>query len=300
MLFGLREEFEYFLCSNCGCLQIKKVPPDLAKYYPKEYKTFRARSIKQSFYKSLIKKAIGKYSLLRKKPKFVKTILEKFGFGFIDNLSKAGLSQSSKILDVGTGGGQRIISLFKNGFTDLTGTDIFIEKDIIFNKSLRIFKKEISELTGKYDFIMLNHVLEHIPDQQKTLNILYKLLRSGKYLLIRIPVVGGYTWRKYKESWVAWDAPRHFYLHSEKSMRLLAENCGFRIVSIYYDSSDYQFWASEQYKNDIPLYNPKSYHIDPNTSIFTKMEIKDYKIKAKELNKNNDGNAAGFLLYKSN
>jgi hypothetical protein len=34
MMFGTRERFPYFKCSSCGCLQISKVPHDLARHYP--------------------------------------------------------------------------------------------------------------------------------------------------------------------------------------------------------------------------------------------------------------------------
>src|SRR5689334_12260350 len=36
MMFGTREEFECFLCSECGCLQIQDIPADLSKYYPSD------------------------------------------------------------------------------------------------------------------------------------------------------------------------------------------------------------------------------------------------------------------------
>ena len=40
MMFGTREEFTYFLCSDCGCLQIATLPADLSKYYPDTYYSF--------------------------------------------------------------------------------------------------------------------------------------------------------------------------------------------------------------------------------------------------------------------
>jgi hypothetical protein len=40
MQLGLREEFEYFECSKCGCLQIEEVPLDLSKYYPDNYYSY--------------------------------------------------------------------------------------------------------------------------------------------------------------------------------------------------------------------------------------------------------------------
>ena len=40
MMFGWLDEFEYFKCSNCGCLQIKQIPENIGKYYPHNYVSF--------------------------------------------------------------------------------------------------------------------------------------------------------------------------------------------------------------------------------------------------------------------
>ena len=37
MMFGFPDEFVYFKCSNCGCLQISEEPADISKYYPTDY-----------------------------------------------------------------------------------------------------------------------------------------------------------------------------------------------------------------------------------------------------------------------
>ena len=34
MMFGTRESFDYFECSNCKTLQIVDIPADLARHYP--------------------------------------------------------------------------------------------------------------------------------------------------------------------------------------------------------------------------------------------------------------------------
>jgi len=41
MMYGFRDEFEYYECPVCGCLQIQQVPSDLSKYYPRDYYSFR-------------------------------------------------------------------------------------------------------------------------------------------------------------------------------------------------------------------------------------------------------------------
>ena len=52
MMFGYRDEFEYFQCSECGCVQIKNLPLDIEKYYPSNYYSFsspQSKTIRDSF-----------------------------------------------------------------------------------------------------------------------------------------------------------------------------------------------------------------------------------------------------------
>ena len=146
---------------------------------------------------------------------------------------------------------------------------------------------------------MLNHSFEHMPDPLSVLQKLYEILSPGKYLLIRIPVADCYTWKKYNVNWVALDPPRHFFLHTSASMKILTQKSGFQLANTIYDSNEKQFWASEQYLRDIPLIDRRSYFENPKNSIFSKKQIKEYKEKTKELNKSKEGDAACFYLYKS-
>ena len=41
MMYGTRDEFEYFECENCGCLQISEIPTNLGDYYPSNYYSFK-------------------------------------------------------------------------------------------------------------------------------------------------------------------------------------------------------------------------------------------------------------------
>ena len=40
MMIGLRTEFEYFQCEDCGCLQIAELPSDMHPYYGDGYYSF--------------------------------------------------------------------------------------------------------------------------------------------------------------------------------------------------------------------------------------------------------------------
>ena len=299
MMFGTKEKFEYLECAACGCLQLVNIPGDLSKYYPNEYNAFD----KQSF--------IEKNRLLnRLQNKKVKYLLNEnkslLGWGlniikrdsFENKLVDAGVKTTYKILDIGSGTGGRLIRMRKKGFTDLTGSDLFIKENIVYDEGLRILKKDIRDIKEKYDFIMMNHSFEHFLDPLTTLKIIYQLLKPDRFLLIRIPVAASYAWGKYKTNWVALDAPRHIFIHTQKSMQVLANETGFQMTKVNYDSSEYQFIGSEQYKNNISLHSEKSYFVNPRESMFNSKDIKTFRKKAKELNKKQKGDAACFYFYK--
>ena len=299
MMFGWDEEFTYFQCSNCECLQISEYPQDISKYYPPEYVSLsKDITISQSKIKTFFKSKIAQFITGEKRNIIGMILYLLFGAGFVQKLKNTKLSLNARILDIGTGTGYNLLNLAKYGFTNLTGTDIYIEHDINYKNGVKIIKTDFIELEEKYDFIMLNHVFEHMPNPKEILSKLFQLLNPHGQLLIRIPVVNCFTWRKYQTNWVALDAPRHFFLHSHKSLSILAKESGFKLIGINYDSSDYQFWASEQYSVGIPLRHKDSYYENKTNSIFSNKQITYFKKKAKELNKINDGNAAAFYFIK--
>lgn len=79
---------------------------------------------------------------------------------------------------------------------------------------------------------------------------------------------------------------------------MLAEQAGFEVEKIEYDSSDYVIWSSEQYLKGIPLHAANSRMISKKNSIFSKEDIREFrKIIAAENAKNN-GDTAAFYLKK--
>jgi SAM-dependent methyltransferase len=298
MMLGLREEFVYFECSNCGCLQIKDIPKDISKYYPKDYSPFQNLiPSKDSFIKSFLKYHIAKHIILKKN--FFGLLLENNKkFRLIKKIGNVNIDFNSKILDVGSASGNILLDLQKYGFKNLIGSDIYIDSDIFYENGVRIYKKDISEIDQQFDFIMLNHSFEHMFDPLSVLTELKRLIKPGKYILIRIPVAGSYAWTKYGINWIALDAPRHIFLHTPKSINILVEKVGLKLERIVYDSTGKQFWGSEQYSKNISLKDDNSYDKNPSNSIFSKSQIKEFNRKAIELNKQQKGDAACFYLSK--
>ncbi|MFH2218784.1 MAG: class I SAM-dependent methyltransferase [Pseudomonadota bacterium] len=299
MMFGSEDVFEYFQCANCGCLQIKEIRDNLFKYYDDEYYSFQRPDvlfdnvIKAFFKHQRARFCLEDINLFRRV--FLKIYRPPDYFNW---LKRVNIRFESEILDVGCGTGHLLVRMKRDGFQNLTGVDAFIKEDIYYENGVKLLKKDLSGIDGRFDFIMLHHSYEHMSDPLGTIQALYRLLKPGRYVLIRIPVASSHAWESFGENWVQLDVPRHLFLHTVKSMGLLADQSGFVLEEIVFDSTDFQFWGSEQYRRGIPLRGSRSFAENPRNSIFSKKDINGFKARAKELNEKQMGDQACFYLYK--
>jgi len=298
LLYGTNETFKYIECEKCECVQIADIPQNMKDYYPDNYHGF-GFSKRYNPISNYLKIARNEYAV------FGKNLIGKFLYN--RNPQEALLSlrtinpkKSWRILDVGCGGGVLLYYLKELGFENVLGVDPFIEKDIIYNNGLKIVKKYLFEIEEEWDLIMFHHSFEHINEQKEILLKVGELLGKNGICLIRIPVVSSFAWKNYRLNWIQFDAPRHFYLHSLKSFSLLAEQSKLKLTKVKYDSSDLQFWGSEQYLKNISFFSPNSYYLNKKENIFSKKQISNFKKQAIELNNNNDGDQAIFILKKTN
>lgn len=301
MMFGLLDEFDYFQCSKCECLQIAKIPKDLSAYYPKNYYSFEL--VDESFLNKQPRKFLrnikNSYSIFKQGlvGKFLNYINQNSPYEFLSNIK---ISKHSSILDIGCGNGMFLYGLKTLGFKNVIGIDPFIEKNIKYNNKLQIQKKSIFEINKKFDLIILNHSFEHMANPLEVMKKISKLLNKKGVCVIRTPTVDSYSWSFYKENWVQLDAPRHLFIHSLKSLIFIAKKFDLKISNHIYDSTSFQFWGSEQYLKNIPLNSEKSFLRSPLKSIFSNHEIKKFEKAAKKLNKNKRGDQAVYILKKIN
>ena len=302
MMFGTKEKFDYFQCSNCNCIQIKEVPQNLGDYYPSNYYSFSDSTYKVK--KLNYFKKLQYEHLSGLKPSLLGAIVSyKYKSGFADvyrwcksmNMN----DKNAKILDIGSGGGEILKRLEVLGFTDLTGSDPFIEKDVYLSDHLRLLKKDISELRGKYDIIMLHHCLEHMDNHPQVLSQIDNLLADNGRLLIRIPVYSKPLFEKYGVDLVTLDPPRHLYVHSFRSITTLLEKQGFEVLESYYDANAFDIIASEQYQRNISLLDKDKSHIaNPKISIFSSKQIKTFKQQIAKLNADGESDTMALVIRK--
>ena len=291
-MFGFREEFTYFECGHCGCVQIADIPQNISKYYPENYYSFQSPSPLKVFIK-------GPYL---SEPLTASLILKRLlnllpGFRFIPEwIERARIKKSHAILELGSGQGTKLLELRALGYSDLTGADPFLPHDYSSPNGVVLLRKNLAELERSYDFVMLHHSLEHIPEQLETLLEIKRHLKPDGTVLIRIPLASSFAWKKYGPNWVQLDAPRHFYLHTTQSISTLAQQAGFQIVDVHHDSTSFQFWGSEQYSQDIPLRDPRSVGENKHQSLFSRSEMRGFDREARRLNSQAEGDQAAFYL----
>lgn len=297
-MYGLREEFTYFECLDCGCLQIIDIPASLDKYYPDNYDSFQVTNKSNLANKiiSVLGREQKRYSLFRQGllGKFVNA---KYSYPEGELLRKLGIRKDWKILDIGCGAGSWLLSLRELGFTSLYGVDPFIDANIN-EGSVNIQKGIIHELKNsqKFNLIRSNHSFEHIPDQYETLLKIHELLTPDGLCTIAMPVKTETIWGRYGVNWVQIDAPRHLVIHTVTSFTNLARKAGFEVVDVIFNSTAFQIWGSEQYMKDIPLKSEKSYSISRRNSIFSRKMVRHYRHEAERLNRESQGDQAIFVL----
>jgi len=279
-------------------LQIAQIPSNISRYYPSGYYSLSSRTQIRNRIEEQLLLLRDQYAFSRKG--LVGRIVYSFFPGpAMSHISSIGVAANAKILDVGCGSGRHLLVLYRQGYKNLVGIDPFIDKDLEINKGLRIYKKTIDEVDGKFDLIMFHHSLEHMPNQFSTFQAISRLLNLEGLCLIRIPTVSSYAWEKYRINWASIDAPRHFFLHSHKSIRFLAQLAQLSVTEIKGDSTEFQFWASEQYSHNIPLLSRKSILKNPLKLVLMRSQIKFWKQKSHLLNRQDKGDQIAILLKKN-
>jgi SAM-dependent methyltransferase len=290
LMFGTQEIFEYMECGACGCLQIAAIPENLGAYYPSDYYSFEPPRIKKQhpvisyLRKQRSRHYLGNSALLGKLLALGSRPAEYFGW-----MRNYGLTLESSILDVGCGNGRMLLKLAREGFSNLLGVDPYIASPIDYGNGVKIIKGDIHTLDRQFDFVMLNHAFEHLPNPVKALTGLRAIVRNSGTLLLRVPVASCYARRKYGIYWGGWDAPRHLFLHTVRSMSLLAQECRFTVERVAYDSTIAQIVISELYLRGID--RPSKAKL-----ALPKAQRLSLQRFAEELNLRGDGDTACFYL----
>ena len=158
------------------------------------------------------------------------------------------------LLDVGSGTGAFVNEMTQQGW-QATGLE---PDDGARTVAKELYDLDLTDITrfyqlapGSYDAITLWHVLEHVHDLQVYVQQLKNLLKENGKIFIALPNYTAKDAAIYKNYWAAYDTPRHLYHFSPRSMQVLIERNGLKLLQhkpMWYDSF-YISMLSSKYKN---------------------------------------------------
>lgn len=142
--------------------------------------------------------------------------------------------RNGNIMDIGCASGE-FLYVMKSGGWKVTG----IEPDEKTRlRAIQNYGIDILDESGlahfpddSFDVITLWHVLEHVPDLNKRMKEIYRVLKAEGILFIAVPISDSPDARRYAAHWAGYDVPRHLYHFTRKSMTDLLNRHSFQLIS---------------------------------------------------------------------
>lgn len=253
MMQDTKDEFEYFSCDQCNCLQISEVPENLGNYYGGKY-----------------------YSMTQSEEEEMEFAVPAVHW--------------QKVLDVGCGSGYWLVQKAREGWGNLYGCDPFLDHDRHYGDRVRIRSCSIHEMEGdgSFDVIRMHDSFEHMADPLEVLKSARRLLKADGLLTLTIPTYPNIAFEKYGPHWYQLDAPRHIFLHSKKSLEYLAKKGGLSVTGWKYQSNNSQFIRSYFYQHGIPFYKQSELMLQ----YFNEQELRELELEAERANAKEYGDYA--------
>ncbi len=303
-MFGTGDEFDYAQCLECSTVYIQDIPTNLGDFYAQDaYYSLDAdpAAALGGALTSAVVRVLGRSTLTgsdllaRAARRLPREQLHQLLIQF-SSIRLAGLAQGrdSKVLDVGSGNGQLLYALSLAGLTDLTGVDPYVDGDRALAPGVQVLARELGDIEGQYDLVMLHHCFEHVPDPEQTLGQIARLLSPDGRVLIRIPVAPSEAFDRYGPDWVQLDPPRHLTVFSREGFTTLATRCGFEVERAIDDSTAFQFWASEQAKDGVAMAAPESHAV--TGARFSAAQLRRWRKDARRANSALRGDQSAFVL----
>lgn len=198
-------------CSNCGLVRHEDIPgyERLEDFYPDDYLVYNMsfKDASNALY-SKLKNIL--YSMRAKK------------------VAKL-VGPSGNILDVGCANGAFLLSIKQFGNYGLYGLDIkdtgmnFEKQGINFKEG---FLEELEYPDDFFDAIVLDNVLEHVPDPVLFMRKVVSILKPGGHVFGTTPNFNSLDRIVFQQYWGGFHMPRHLYLFNAQNLKMFMMNMG--------------------------------------------------------------------------
>lgn len=227
------EEFELLLDDELQLLKTSPQPDaaSLGRYYESDDYISHTDS-KRSLFEKLYH--VVKQKALRDKVKLIEKVHPLKG----------------RLLDIGAGTGDFLVQA-KGSAWDIVGIEpsakakgIALKKEVTFIDTIDLIEAD------SIDVVTMWHVLEHVPDVEKQIADLKRIIKPDGIIIIAVPNFKSYDALHYGKFWAAYDVPRHLWHFSKTAIEKLFALQGMRLVKVMpmkFDSF-YVSLLSEKYK----------------------------------------------------
>jgi len=228
----------YYLCNSCDTLFLHPLPNSqfINRLYKKEfdYKTGLTEE------KRIRRQSSGILQKLRKLNPEAKSLLDiGSGYGFfLDEAKNYGLKL------FGLEPADILYSYSKNNFKGIN----------LYNSDFETFYNK--SFVNKFDFIILNHVIEHIVHPQKTIRQVIELLKPKGILYIETPNLNSHLFKVQKENYTFLTPPEHLWIFSSKSFQQIFQKSQSS-VKLSFDTYSYPEHLMGIIKKKLKIKNDK-------------------------------------------
>jgi SAM-dependent methyltransferase len=177
----------------------------------------------------------------------------------------------ARILDVGCGSGEKMVTLAQAGHEVVGVEPDPIARQLALKRGLCVFEgtaeKMPAELEdGSFDAIIMTHVLEHCVEPVLAIENAVRLLKSGGHLTVETPNNAAMGSENAGTAWRWLDVPRHLNFFTPQSLRAVCELGGLTPVATEFRGYYRQFlpeWLhDEQY-----IWDKYKAHTNGNTAM---------------------------------
>lgn len=219
--YGYLGYFRLDICPSCNLIETvprlseEDLPGLYGNYYPR--RDIDIRGLKQQ---------VGKPQTLRAR-------WRRWLMG-TDNQGQYFTKLGDTVLDYGCGAGVSLLEI-----AELGGKPYGVETDpnvepIAEYYGLPIHVGQLSEIVFrnvKFDLIVLNQVIEHVPDPGQLINMLIARLNVNGKMVLSFPNTASFYRRLFGRAWINWHIPYHLHHYNRRSFEKFAASNTLRIES---------------------------------------------------------------------
>lgn len=220
-------EWTFRRCPTCEivCLSPRPADEEIPKIYPGNYYAYDFTDTPTIGYRA-------------------KTLLDRLS---ARSYQRAG-APDGNILDVGCGDG-RLLQIFADRGVpadrlygmELDARAVERARSRGFHVEQARFE-EVPYPAGSFGLIVLQQVIEHVPDPRSVIAKLRELLRPGGAAVLETPNIASWDHSLFRRRhWGGYHIPRHFYLFNHRSLPALLREMGFQVPKVVSLASP-NFW----------------------------------------------------------